>query len=358
MTIYYIELALFFLVALFVSSNKNKLSEKAKKNIFFFSVFFVLFYVSAFRSLSVGTDTFQYAYGISRNATHAFDLKWILDQKAPLYFFLVLPFTKVLPPLQTYQIVSSFIFESGFAIFIYKNSKDYLLSTWLFLMQYFYFQSMNIGRQSMALALVAIGVCFVFNSKKKLAFLLFLLAFFIHTTSIIAFLILFLGSENRRIRNITVILISIAVLLYPYLVSLFTYFFPKYSFYENGLFYEVGRNRKVILTLFQLFFVLFSLHIYKTNEPKMSIDDKREYQILLEMSIIGIVVGFASLTSILISRLELYYSISFILLVPITIKYSTKNKSILRWGTALIMAVPGLVLLHGGNGGIVPYSFF
>lgn len=358
MAVYYLQLFVFFLMTIFVKSKKNKISENTKKNIFIFCVFFVLFYVSAFRSLSVGTDTIHYAYGILRNQENAFNFKWMIEQKAPVYSLLVYPISKVLPSLQCYQIVSSLIIEGGFAIFIYKCSKDYIISTWLFLMQYFYFQSMNISRQFMAVAFVAIGVWLFINNKKKLSILLFVLSLFIHSTSIMALPILLLGNKNKKIRIFITIFISTAILLYPYLIKIFVSIFPKYAIYDDSILFETGKNRKIILTIFQLGVLLFSIYIYKLNEHKMNYIEKREYQIIIHMTAIGVVIGFAALNSILITRLEYYYSISFMLLVPITIEYSQKNKNMLRFVIPLIMAVPGLVLLHGGIGGIVPYSFY
>ncbi len=92
-------------------------------------VFSFLFSFSALRGLSVGTDTFQYVNGVTRISKAELSIEWLTEQKAPLYYLLMKIGIQFLPPLQTYQIVSSIIIEGAFAFFFFSCSKNCPLST-------------------------------------------------------------------------------------------------------------------------------------------------------------------------------------------------------------------------------------
>ncbi len=357
MAVYIAELVLVPLVGVLFSKS-IKLKFDTKKKIYMITIFVVLFFISAFRDISVGTDTSSYAYAIRSVAKQTISIKWLFEKKAPLYYVLIKIGSKIFPLLQTYQIVSSIIIEGTFAYFIYKYSKGCILSTWLFLVQYFYFLSLNISRQAMAMGLIAIAIGFILDNKKRWAIMSIILAILIHSTSVVAIPILFLDNPNKKIQLLTILVACAGISMYPMLLNVFVRFFPKYAFYLDELFYEKGRNRKVLLTIFQLAFLLFSYYIYKKNKNGINDEEKRKYEFILNMSTIGIFLGFTSLQSILITRIEYFYSFSFLLLAPLTASYSGKNRKMVTIIVALVMFIPGFVLLMNGNGGILPYVFF
>lgn len=343
----------------FVYSKQIKSSFTLKNKIYIITVFVVLFLVSALRAKTVGTDTPSYYYRVSYIAKRGIDFNLLLSQKAPLYDLIMFLFSKILPAKQLYQIVSSLIIEGLFACYIIKCSDNYFISTWIFLMQYLFFQSLNVSRQFMAVALVAYAISELIQSEKtKKAFIIMILAVGIHSTALVALPILLLTGKRERFLRIYTGIISSLVILYPLLLKVFVSLFPKYSFYLNGRFFETGKNRKIILTLFQLLFWIYAIYIYNRNKKRMKEQDEKKYKCVLYISFIGIIIGFAALKSILITRLEYYYSISFLVLAPITIKYSGENKKIVSFSLIIIMSIPGLFLLQSGNGGILPYSFF
>lgn len=339
----------------------GKEDTSRNRKAYLIAIFSILFFVSAFRAQSVGTDTQSMSLGAVVVDSRSWSIYDFLDQKAPLYYFLIFAFDHVLPPEQCYQIVSSLLVESCIAIFIYKNSKNCVLSTWLFLMQYLFFQSLNVGRQFMAISLVAVALCLIFRHRAKSALLVIAIATLIHSTAIIAVPMVALAKrmKSKRFYSVFLVLMAGGVLFYPQILDFFTAIFPRYNFYtvEGGIMYEAGQNRKIALTLFQFIYLVYAWGIYKKKKSLMPEHEKNVFQISMCLMAVSIAIGFAALSSLLLTRVEYYYTLAFMIMVPLCIHYSGKSGTLLALGTYAIIAIPGMVLLSSGSGGILPYSF-
>ena len=97
----------------------------------------------------------------------------------------------------------------------------------------------------------------------------------------------------------------------------------------------------------------------KKNEEKLKEDNEyKEWFVLTCFMIFAIIIGFLSMKSMLLSRIEIYFSIFVILYMPKVINMFGRSKSLVYYCSLIIMFIPFYVLLSGNNSGIVPYHFF
>ena len=135
-------------------------------------------YVQDYINLSKGIEVTNLEIGFK-----AIDYMCLVFTKEPFLLFII-----------TSTIILSIIFEV-----IYKKSINKILSIIIFFFGGYFFGTLNLVRQYVAVALVMLGYQFFTSDNKKKAYIGFIicaiLAFLMHSSSIICFAILFL---NRR----------------------------------------------------------------------------------------------------------------------------------------------------------------
>src|SRR5699024_7439203 len=147
----YISLYVFLLIGVFLEKNKQRFHLTVS--------FLILFFLSAFRDISIGTDTESYE-GIFNRVL----LGGQIVQEAGWYYF-----NKVVVLLggdfRWVLILSSLLVITP----IYRVSRRYsfnpCLSIFLFYSLYFYLQSFNIMRQIIAVSILLLFIPFLFDKK-------------------------------------------------------------------------------------------------------------------------------------------------------------------------------------------------
>ena len=136
-------------------------------------------YVQDYINLSKGIEVTNLEIGFK-----AIDYMCLLFTKEPFLLFII-----------TSTIILSIIFEV-----IYKKSINKILSIIIFFFGGYFFGTLNLVRQYVAVALVMLGYQFFTSDNKKKAYIGFIicaiLAFLMHSSSIICFAILFLNRKN------------------------------------------------------------------------------------------------------------------------------------------------------------------
>lgn len=131
--------------------------------------------LSAFRDLSVGADTGTYYYSF----INIFNTDWVTTVKLyiaryvehtyngdPGYTFIQKVFQIFFHNFQWWLLFIACLFFISFAIYIYRNSKDYLLSWALFFTLFFGFYGTTGLRQTIAMSIVIWAIPYI--TKKKL----------------------------------------------------------------------------------------------------------------------------------------------------------------------------------------------
>lgn len=200
--IYYIVIFLIFILRLLFNGKKyNK--------VYLFCCLIVLLSVSSLRGYSVGGDLYYYLPLFEEISKYSSDqLINTYDKYGVVFktFFYICSFITSHP--------SFFLFcESCFVLliifkFIRQTSHNYMLSLFLFVTFGFYTNTFNSIRSSFALCLAVLGVLYIIKDKRKLAFLMFLIAFEIHKTIAPIFLLLLLKNYHLTLKQITIAIVT------------------------------------------------------------------------------------------------------------------------------------------------------
>ena len=332
-------------------------STKSNKLMFLILVTLILFGVMGFRDISVGTDTRLYCSLYEADSAKSFleiiqsDGKYLLYS---LYSKVVSLFSS--DPLLIIK-ANSFVICILLLIFVYRNSQTKLTTIMLFITFYHFFSAMNIARQYIAVLLVANAIYYLISENKSIIkySLICICATLIHSTAIISFLLIpfwMIRKSDKKIK-LYIFIIFLACILYPNIMKLFAEVFPHYSMYfGNEMLEEVGQNRKIIITIIYMFFWFVMLYILKYK--KLDDNKKERFKLYFFINSIAIILGIISLKVMLLSRIEIYYSIFAIIYIPEILDYF-REKNFYKFGFVIIMFIPMIIQLIGNNSDVLPY---
>lgn len=207
----YIYIITFLITILLIWLAENKIKSPKSKKILLILAIVPMFLISAIR-YNVGTDYSKRYVADYYTLSEGNDVENLeIGFKAIDYICLF--FTK--EPYLLFAITSLIILSIIFEV-IYHKSPNKILSISIFFLGGYFFASLNIIRQYIAFALILLGYQFLMSENKKKAYIGFIicaiLAFLMHSSSIICFIILIL--TNKKIMDAKwVIPLSILILI-------------------------------------------------------------------------------------------------------------------------------------------------
>ena len=242
--------------------------------------------------------------------------------------------------------VTSFIILSLMYFTIFKQSKICTLSIFMLLFEGFYFQSLNIVRQYIGVAIMFFAAFFVINKKEYVKFYIALIiSVFFHSASIITVMFPFLKKKN--IFNIFV-LFSIVLLIFVLGPSIGNIISQAVSSTKYNYYITSGYNRSeirlaplIINSLIYIFIYILYCIKYKSDKEKIKNKDFDNFFINVQ----GIAILLFCLGSVhyLFFRLGYYFSIFNIISVP----YFIHNKLHIKKNK--IVAIASIVILLCAN---------
>lgn len=354
MVFYLVNIFILFLYGLLIV--KSKLKNANKTFVIIASIHLGL--LMSLRADTVGTDVKSYNYlfyliGISPDMFNVIS-------SAPLFILYNKAVSFISTDPQWIIIFNSLIIVFGTGLFIYRNSKNILMSFYYYISLYFYFRSFNISRQFIALILVANSFHYL-KTRKYIKFLLLIIAAtLVHNTAIVG-LILFPLSKvkwNNIKLTILAVITTVISLSYEMLLNLFFLVFPRYMNYMNeGIASYEGEGKKIFVSFFYLLLIIISMVALKNKKKE---NQEKELFTLTSIMIIATVIGIVFYNNSLMSRFEIYFAFFAILFIPALVKYISNKwtRIILYYVLMIITAIPMLVQLHSGISGVIPYKFF
>ena len=350
MEIYLIMIFCIFCTGILIFKGQ-KIKTNAQKKAFAIITFIILFFVMGFRDSSVGTDTNLYCTIFNKSGSMTF-YEILLSGDTSFLYGLYNKFIYMISNKDSAIIAAnSFIICLLTVLFIKNNSNHPIISTILFVTFYHFFNAMNISRQYIAVMLVANAFKFLQNKQLKKYFLLCLVATFIHNTAIVSFILipLFFIKLNKKNISIYLIIIAFFSLFCGNIISAFSNLFSHYEMYSNNnLLLEVGQNRKIIITVIYLFFELIADYALKQK-------DDEKMRLLYIINGVSIIIGILSLNTMLLSRIEIFFSIFNIIFIPEILGYF-KEKILFYFIFILVMFIPMCLQLKSNNGSVLPYK--
>lgn len=319
-------------ILLFLSGTNSRLVQ-----VLSFSILFIL---SAFRDISVGTDTKGYLMlfdRLEKGGEIRQEYLWQLLNKAVIFFHgnfgLLLIISTLLVLVPVYWVSQ-------------KHSKFPNFSIFLFYSLYFYLFSFNITRQSIAVSIILIALLFLLENNKKMFFFMVIVAAGFHITAILSLALLltkYLPSRSGDKVYYILSLITIAIGM----------FFSERIFKFMGDMLGYGRyvDTFEMGTILGNFLYLLILNSFLFFAMKVS----TERGVLFKLFFAFIIITNLSIRIPFGDRFIMYFSIVQILYLPMLLdKCRVRPKEIV----GIIVVIYAIVMFFRklGAGDIFPYS--
>lgn len=304
----------FLISLLFIWLSQNKAKTKKTKIILMMLAVLPFLMISVLR-YDVGTDYIKRYTNDYIDMAHGKNIT-NLEIGFKLIDYLCLIFTK--EPYLLFA-VTSLIILAIFSISIYKESKSVLLSTTIFFLAGYFFGSLNLVRQYIAIGFLLIAYQFLLEENKKKSYIGFILctilAFFMHSSSIVGFVLLFLG--KKVFVNIKWILpVSIILLiLNENIMQVLGLVIEKTRFgvYLSG---KLARGEVSILNILENLMIYLWMYAIYYLKQKNKEEIKKEGILFLNIQGIALLTTVAGACHMLFSRIALYFVVFQILSVP------------------------------------------
>lgn len=334
--------------------------KKNKENVYIGIICIQMALIIGMRGIEVGVDTNSYnSIYISSSYVRWNEIfNYYLE---PGYMFINKFISAFGGEYRAVLLFNAFVTMFGVYFFIKKCSWNRLLSIFIFVGIGYFNSTMNIMRQYLAVAIILIAYANLVNNKKSKNYIfLVLVASCIHKSSIILlpFLFIYKALYSERVKN-TIILkfvVWFSLILLVLGIGKIAAYIPwfNYDYMTNGAAYEysiinMGFAIKVVM-------LIICLYILKNqnNYEKEKIDN---IIFLNYLNIISCILNIGSVTFNMFTRLNIYFSITLIALIPNIIELlPIKNKKIVSGLVSLFFVIIYLVQLPTDGNKIIPYT--
>lgn len=321
------------------------LIPKKKQGFYLLISFFILFVLSAYRDINVGTDTKNYEFLFGQLES---GVDWIRYAIEPGWVFLN---EFVISYGGTYRdliIISSLLVLVPIFFVAKKYSHNPMLTISIFYLLYFYFFSWNGTRQSIALSLFLVALMLLLKSRRLWFVCIVVFAALFHESILLTLPLIFI---NKVPTNKTKLLIYIFIAMVlgicgiGYLSSIAK--ITGYAIYIQ----EYASGNILGNLLFLLIFNSFFAFILFTS-PKVTIEFKLFFVFILILNLtIRLPLG---------DRVVMYFSIYQILFYPyylITLKNRSADSVFISYiFIILFIYVMFMQKIGSGSGEIIPYT--
>lgn len=314
---------------------------KVKQGIFILVSFLLMFYILAYRSVSVGTDTLNYETAFNNLSSGA---DWIRSELEFGWIFLndvVIFFNGEFRDL---LVISAALTLLPIFYVAKKYSYNPMLTILFYYLFYFYFYSFNIMRQSIAISIIFLSLAAFLNNRIKIFLFLIFLASTFHYSAFI-FIFLYLAKIGWEKKNIYLSLI-VSLLFGMFGVGVFSKIIGFIGYSSYILDYNYGN---IVGNLLFLLIVNSILFLFLLSEKNISIYIKIFFIYVVFLNFF-IRVPFGA-------RLILYFAICQILVYPYLLRnFNTSDINLKVMAYIFIVSMAYITFfLKFGEGEIVPY---
>lgn len=344
MSVYLLNIALIFIWAFFLLKYKP---SKNKKKAFCAIACVQWVILSGLRGMDVGADTIGYRrsfYRIGLTSWHRIfadvsDYIGGADIKDPGYAAVVKTFQTFSTNYQAYLVFIALLFMIPMAIWIYRNSSMPCLSFIIFSTLFYSFYAVTGIRQTIATSLVVfIGYEFI-KKKKPIPFLLLMfIAFFIHKSCICFLPFVFFAHKKITWRYVGIF----SAITAAFLILGKTLYEPFAEFVgydvEEEYMADTSSYVLVICLLTVSAFVLYRYIKKNTDEEKL--------KALYNAALFTTAFTLLTLRNQTFMRVQQYYALFLILLVPEMVKAIDKKHRWLVYFGGVLLLIVKLILNH------------
>lgn len=348
----YIYIITFLITILLVWLAENKAKSRKNKIILLILAVVPMFFISAIR-YNVGTD-YEKRYVADYYTLLEGKNVGNLEIGFKAIDYLCLFFTK--EPYLLFVITSLIILAIIFEV-IYKKSSNRILSIIVFFLGGYFFATLNIIRQYISVAFILLGYQFLMSENKKKAYIGFvicaILAFFMHSSSIICFIIILLTKKNimdaRWVIPLSILILilnkNIMVILTPIIKN------TRFNVYLTGKF---TTGELSILQIVENLIIYLAMYFSYYFEKKQGKELDKQGITLINIQGLALLFTVSGVIHTLFIRMAIYFVAFQIISIPyffsilqfntITDKINKKLKKNLKTKTVEIIIYSGIVL--------------
>lgn len=332
--------------------------------------------IAAFRGLYVGSDTRYYARAYIYLAEHGYVYQHAMSN-SPVYIYYLKLFSRIISSPNGYMIATSVPTMICVFYFIKRYSKNYYISVYLFLSSYFYFFSLNAGRQFFAVALTLIVFDFVMRKKYLLSVIVYLIAIGVHSAALVFGVIYFIHMIHWNFRKILFVLV--AGVIGPSFIFIISDFFAEIFNYQwmislNAI--ETIRSRGGTSMVYALYCLLTICMMTYWNlrsqhkfffsvggrevigMPQMDASEVQFNYEVIVLLMIGMVIEFFFPTYILFSRAAYIVILYFIVLLANALENLKRYCLLIKTAVLAPLFIMMLLLLAGDYSNVLNYSMY
>ncbi len=339
-----------------------KISDKQRRELLVINIVCVqMALIAGLRAINIGVDTKNYQAIFNEYKVLPWNMvfsTW-LEPGYVIYNKLVALFGL---PYRIVIIINTAVTIIGIRNFILKTSDDKIMSLFLFIAIGYFSSMMNIMRQYLATVLILNSFAVIINKEKPIKAIVYsLVAALFHTSALIMLAVIVLYyvlycEKNRNnillkllafgVGSVMVVLIDPIISLIPFL----NYESLKYAAaYEYSLF-DITFILKIVCVGISLFLLVD--YRYKVDEQSL-----HKLSFLNYLMIASCLLNVASVSFNMFTRLNMYFAITLIVLVPLLIKnIPIREKRFIKCCVYVLGTVMYVISLSGASS-LVPYAF-
>lgn len=330
----------------------KKLENPKYKKIYLLICFFQMMLIQGMRNIDVGTDTQLYVNTYNEylhNSIYSFQFTHFEYGFQVLYNI----FHKLNINSQLMLIIISSITMFGFAYFIYKNSKNVYLSTFIFACM-LYPNSFNIMRQYLALSIAINSYQLAIKGKYFKGMLLIGIGALFHTTVLLLVIPLVLYYvKNWKLQKNTIIIFDILCLFFG------TFIVNKLLILLGKSYYIVGYNVDRLFRLTTLITIIIALLTWYFARKATDKEDKQVLNYLTCISFFNVGCGILYLKYEFMSRIIELLNSFILVSIPLgLVQTKFYYKPLVKIG---VYCIPFLLMLNSvfnSGSGIEIYKMF
>lgn len=378
MAIYFVTTCLIMIVGAGYPAQKN---SRTKRNFLVFS-FGILIAVAALRSVNVGTDL---ATHYARRYVQIASYNWkdipnfsMMSTYELGYCYLTKFLSTICPHVQFYVLTTSIFTYGVTARFIFRNSDNVKMSTYVFILTCTYYNYMNIVRQAIAISIILLGYEYLKRETNKIKnvaiYVVFVLvASTIHSASILCLVFAVFRYLEFKRKHIFwgVVGTMIFYIAYQQIFSLTLNLFglsAEYSGYFTKEAESVGHINKQSISMFLTIAMAFVIGCYTlvVKKRRSSVEGfvlHHTEKFLLYMGLLATICRLMVFRMNIINRYS-YFCVPFVLLLyPTAINAigNVTNRKIAKYMVYIMLVTYYIYMTFYYEASFhqtVPYEFF
>lgn len=328
MSVYFLLLFWSFISGIiFIRKGIFSVNDIGIKKIYFVMNYLPLAIISGLRYKSVGSDTEMYHwlfYAINRTS---FDFSYLGE---PNHIEIGYRLLNVLIGLftndsQMFMLVVTFIMIFGYGHFFYKMSSNFYLTTFLFIGLFFYCETMNTLRQSLAMMIAYNSLVFLLKEKYRYWWLGVGVASLFHISAVLFACAFFV----KKLKQKDIVWFGIGVAFFIFVLKVMMedilpiFDLGKYLLYINM------QDGFGLGDIFRILICMICLLLWQLYHKKFTFEENKNGLFFAFMTLLTAGLSFSEQYFSGFYRITMIFSVFILLLLPLVIKYMGKIKIIL-----------------------------